>query len=68
MPTLILYWSPGRTDEQKADVIAGITDVLVEKGGARREDVLVIFQEIAPGDFGRGGVKAQPKKANVNQD
>lgn len=62
MPTVIVYWSPGRSDEQKSDVIAGITDALVEKGGARREDVLVIFQDIAPGDFGRAGVRTQPPK------
>lgn len=62
MPTVILYWSPGRSDEQKQAVIEGITDVLVEKGSARREDVLVIFQNIEPGDFGRGGkVAAAPK-------
>ncbi len=62
MPTVILYWSPGRTDEQKKAVIEGITDVLVDKGSARREDVLIIFQNIEPGDFGRAGqVGAAPK-------
>ncbi len=55
MPTVIIYWSPGRTDEQKADVIHELTETLVEKGGARREDVLIIFQEIKAGDAGRGG-------------
>lgn len=62
MPTVILYWSPGRTDEQKQAVIEGITDVLVDKGSARREDVMIIFQNIEPGDFGRAGkVGAAPK-------
>ena len=55
MPTVIVYWSPGRTDEQKANVIHEVTQTLVEKGGARREDVLIIFQEIQAGDAGRGG-------------
>jgi 4-oxalocrotonate tautomerase family enzyme len=55
MPTVIIYWSPGRSEEQKADVIHELTETLVEKGGARREDVLIIFQEIQPGDAGRGG-------------
>jgi len=55
MPTVIVYWSPGRTDQQKADVIQDVTQTLVEKGGARREDVLIIFQEIQSGDAGRGG-------------
>ncbi len=61
MPTVIVYWSPGRTPEQKAAVVEGITDTLVTKGGARREDVLVIFQNIEPGDFGRAGkINAPP--------
>jgi 4-oxalocrotonate tautomerase family enzyme len=55
MPTVIIYWSPGRTPRQKEDVIREITDTLVTKGNAVREDVLIIFQEIKPGDAGRGG-------------
>ena len=55
MPTVIIYWSPGRTEQQKTDVIHEVTETLVAKGGARREDVLIIFQEIKAGDAGRGG-------------
>lgn len=66
MPTVIIYWSPGRAPEQKKKVIEGVTDVLVENGSARREDVLVIFQDIQPGDAGRGGklIQGPPLKAN----
>ncbi|MBZ0296016.1 MAG: tautomerase family protein [Anaerolineae bacterium] len=60
MPTVMIYWSPGRNAEQKKAVIEGITDTLVTKGGARREDVLIVFQNIEPGDFGRGGVVGTP--------
>jgi 4-oxalocrotonate tautomerase family enzyme len=60
MPTILIYWSPGRTHEQKAAVVRDITEVMVTQGGARREDVLVIFQDIQPGDFGRGGVVPAP--------
>jgi 4-oxalocrotonate tautomerase len=60
MPTVILYWSPGRSAEQKKAVIERITDVLVEDGGARREDVLIIFQNIEPGDFGKAGKVGVP--------
>lgn len=62
MPTVILYWSPGRSEDQKQAVVEGITRTLVEHGGARQEDVLVIFQNIEPGDFGRGGVMGVPPK------
>ena len=55
MPTVIIYWSPGRAPAQKKKVIEEVTEVLVEHGSARREDVLVIFQDIQPGDAGRGG-------------
>ena len=60
MPTLILYWSPGRTQEQKATIVREITETLVEHGGARREDVLIIFQEIPPGDSSKAGVITMP--------
>ncbi len=66
MPTVILYWSPGRSDEQKQAVIEGITDVLVNQGSARREDVLVIFQNIEPGDFGRAGKLVSAPKASAD--
>jgi phenylpyruvate tautomerase PptA (4-oxalocrotonate tautomerase family) len=55
MPTVLIYWSPGRSSQQKADVIHEITETLVERGGAKREDVLIIFQDIQPGDAGRAG-------------
>lgn len=55
MPTILIYWSPGRTPEQKTAVVEEITETMVTKGGARREDVLIIFQDIQPGDAGRGG-------------
>lgn len=69
MPTVLIYWSPGRSREQKAAVVADVTDALVEKAGAKREDVLVIFQDIQPGDFGRGGVIASPApRSNGSSD
>jgi phenylpyruvate tautomerase PptA (4-oxalocrotonate tautomerase family) len=64
MPTVIIYWSPGRSDDQKAKVVADITHTLVEHGSARREDVLIIFQDILPGNAGRAGViSSAPQKA-----
>jgi 4-oxalocrotonate tautomerase family enzyme len=68
MPTVIIYWSPGRSAEQKQQVVEGITDTLVEHGGARREDVLVIFQNIETGDAGRGGKMLQPPQMQANND
>jgi 4-oxalocrotonate tautomerase family enzyme len=60
MPTVLIYWSPGRTAAQKEQVIEEITETLIEHGNARREDVLIIFQDIQPGDAGRGGKVLNP--------
>lgn len=62
MPTVIVYWAPGRTPQQKQRVIEEITDTLVEHGSARAEDVLIIFQDILSGDSGRGGKLISPVK------
>ena len=66
MPTVIVYWSPGRTDEQKATIVREITNTFVTHGGASREAVLVIFQDIQPGDSGRGGVMLSGPKLNFD--
>jgi len=63
MPTVIIYWSPGRTPSQKSRVIQAITETLVTQGGARREDVLILFQNIEAGDMGRGGQVLAPPPA-----
>ncbi len=55
MPTVFIYWSPGRNPEQKEKVVEEVTETLVAHGNARREDVLIIFQDIQPGDIGRAG-------------
>jgi len=58
MPTVIIYWSPGRSQEQKQRVSRRIYEALVQDGGARPEDVLVIFQNIEAGDASRPGAAA----------
>ena len=68
MPTVMIYWSPGRNIKQKKRVIEEITEVLVEHGSARREDVLIIFQDIQPGDAGRGGTVIGSAQVEVSQN
>lgn len=55
MPTVIIYWSAGRSHDQKTKVIENITQTLVQDGGAKQEDVLIIFQNIEQGDAARAG-------------
>jgi 4-oxalocrotonate tautomerase family enzyme len=66
MPTIVIYWSPGRTQAQKTKVIEEITETLVEHGSARREDVLIIFQNIEAGDAGRGGLVLGTRSVSTN--
>ena len=54
MPTVIVYWSPSRTPQEKKAVADGFVNTLVEEGNASREDVLVVFQNIEDGDAFRG--------------
>ena len=62
MPTVIVYWSPTRNKHQKEAVAEAFIETLVRTGNARREDVLIIFQNIEDGDAVRG--ISSPKPAN----
>ena len=68
MPTVLIYWAPGRTEKQKADVVHEITEALVNHAGARREDVLIIFQTIEPGDSARAGQLLKPPGGTAASD
>jgi 4-oxalocrotonate tautomerase len=67
MPTVIIYWSPGRSAEQKERVAQQITDALVTHGRARTEDVLIIFQNIEPGDAARAGGMITPPHLQASE-
>ncbi len=56
MPNVTIEWLEGRTIDQKRKVIAGLTDLLVEEAGARREAVQVTFRDTTKQDWGRGGL------------
>lgn len=49
---------PPTPQDQKSELIAGITGLLVETLGKRPEDVIVLIEEVDPGDWGQGGVTA----------
>ncbi|MFM7301949.1 MAG: tautomerase family protein [Alphaproteobacteria bacterium] len=44
--------------EKKAELIAGVTDLLVETLGKRAEDVVVLIEELDPDNWGQGGITA----------
>ncbi|MBI1280673.1 MAG: hypothetical protein GC179_21295 [Anaerolineaceae bacterium] len=55
MPTVFVYWYPGRDSAQKQKIAERITDALVEDGNAKRESVLIIFEDITPDNTARAG-------------
>jgi 4-oxalocrotonate tautomerase len=56
MPNVTIEWLEGRSVDQRRQVIAGITDLLVEAAGARREAVQVTFRDMTKDNWGRGGL------------
>ena len=49
---------PTTSPEKKAELIAGVTDLLVATLGKRAEDVVVLIEELDPDDWGQGGITA----------
>jgi 4-oxalocrotonate tautomerase len=60
MPVVTIDWYEGRSDEQKAEIAAKVTDVLVEVGKSKREEVWIRFVDSPKGDWALGGVKNEP--------
>lgn len=49
---------PPTPPEQKAALIAGVTQLMVDTLGKRAEDVVVLIEELDPDNWGQGGVTA----------
>ncbi|AOZ02846.1 4-oxalocrotonate tautomerase [Cupriavidus sp. USMAHM13] len=59
MPIMQVFLIEGRTEEQKARLIAALTDAAVESIGAPRETVRVMLQEMPKEHFSIGGKTAK---------
>lgn len=55
MPIVKIQLLPGRSDEIKAKIAAGITDVLIDVGGGSRQNTIVLFEEISDNNWAIGG-------------
>ena len=62
MPVVTVQLWEGRTVEQKRALVAAITDAMVEHGGAKRDGLHVILQEIPRENWGRAGVLGIDRK------
>lgn len=58
MPIIQVHMMEGRTDAQKAAVIAEITAAMVRAVDAPRESVRVLINELPKAHFGIGGQSA----------
>jgi 4-oxalocrotonate tautomerase len=56
MPLVQVTMLEGRTADQKRKLAARLTDAMVEEAGARREAVVVTFQEVSKEAYASGGV------------
>ncbi len=55
MPMVQITMLAGRTADQKRKIAKRITDALVEEGGARREGIVVAFNEVSKESYAAGG-------------
>jgi 4-oxalocrotonate tautomerase len=55
VPVVTVEWYEGRSPEQKKEIAEKLTDLLVEVGGTRREDVWIRFVDSAKADWAMGG-------------
>jgi 4-oxalocrotonate tautomerase len=62
MPLVQITMLSGRTGDQKRKLAQRITDVMVEEAGAKREAVVVTFQEVSKESYASGGVLMADKK------
>ena len=56
MPIMQVFLIEGRTLEQKESFMASVTDAAVRSLGVDPKSVRIIIQDMAPGNFGVGGV------------
>ena len=55
MPMVQITMLTGRTVDQKRKIAKRITDALVEEAGARREAIIVAFNEVSKESYASGG-------------
>ena len=55
MPVVQITMLQGRTIDQKRKIAKRITEALVEEAGARREGIIVTFNEVSKESYASGG-------------
>jgi 4-oxalocrotonate tautomerase len=62
MPNITIQWYAGRTDQQKREITAAITDAMVKIGKTTADQVQIVFQDIERSNWGVNGKLASDSK------
>jgi 4-oxalocrotonate tautomerase len=55
MPNITIQWYAGRTQDQKRQLTAAITDAMVQIGKTTPEQVHIVFQDVEKSNWGWNG-------------
>jgi 4-oxalocrotonate tautomerase len=55
MPNITIQWYAGRTDQQKREITAAITEAMVKIGKTTPDQVHILFQDIEKSNWGVNG-------------
>jgi len=61
MPLVNIKMLSGRTLEQKKELVAKVTQAVVESTGATPEAVTIVIEDMSKQNFARGGILASEK-------
>ncbi len=63
MPNITVQWFAGRTDQQKREITAAITEAMVKIGKTTADQVQIVFQDIEKSNWGVNGKLASDTEA-----
>jgi 4-oxalocrotonate tautomerase len=55
MPNITIQWYAGRTDQQKREITAAITEAMVKIGKTTADQVQIVFQDVEKANWGVNG-------------
>jgi len=61
-PTITIQWYAGRTDQQKREITAAITEAMVKIGKTTADQVQIVFQDVERSNWGVNGKLASDSK------
>ena len=55
IPNITIQWFAGRTDQQKREITAAITEAMVKIGKTTADQVHIVFQDVEKSNWGFNG-------------